>query len=526
MNWSRPAAGPALHTGSEIVGEGPVAVNSMVTRGVNVVGYFKGELGNGETARQVVAALEARGVPTTTVDVLARWSRHGHEYDVDARGEPRYPYNLICINADALPEFAIRAPERFFEDRYSIGMWWWEVGEFPERFRGAFDLVDEVWTGSRHVADALADVSPVPVVKVTMPVSVPEVKRIDRPTLGLPENFVFFFVFDYHSVFERKNPLATVEAFKRAFPEPGSGASLVIKSINGDKYPEEHERLRAATVDRSDVYLLDRYVSFDEKNAMFAGCDCYVSLHRSEGFGHTLAEAMYLGKPVIATAHSGNTDFMDARNSYPVNFELRSVGEGAAPYPPTAEWAEPDIEHAASLMRRVFEDREEAEKKGRRAAEDIRRDHSPEAAGRVMARRLVQIEERRDPAGSRPNRDPDPGSSGKPGPRAQPAGGPSLPRRLAGLARRAADKAVWPYTCQPAVNEQLLATIKGVRESLRETSYRLNAQDKDLVSELEQQNRDLTNRIEDLNASIDELNTRVEELSTCAQGPPPETRRN
>jgi glycosyltransferase involved in cell wall biosynthesis len=366
--------------------------------GVNVVGYLRSELGVGEAARQMIAALETQGIPTTTVGVTAEHSRQGHEYET-AKTEPSFPVNLVCVNADALPAFAVRAGFRFFAGRYSVGLWWWEVSEFPERWTGSFDYLDEVWVGSHHVAEAIASVSPVPVVKVTMPVSMPQIKEFDRRALGLPEGFVFLFVFDYHSVFERKNPLAAVEAFKRAFA-PGSGASLAIKSINGDQHPKEHARLVAAAGDHPDVHVIDRYVSVDEKNAMIASCDCYVSLHRSEGFGFTLAEAMYLGKPVIATAYSGNMDFMTDRNSYPVDYELRPIGGGADPYPATGEWADPDVEHAAGLMRRVFDHREEARQRGERAAADIRRRHSPQAAGRVLAKRLEHIEARasRDPA--------------------------------------------------------------------------------------------------------------------------------
>ena len=127
---------------------------------------------------------------------------------------------------------------------------------------------------------------------------------------------------------------------------------------------------------------------------MFAGCDCYVSLHRSEGFGNTLAEAMYLGKPVIATGYSGNMEFMTPQNSYPVDYTLRPVGDDAGPYPAAGEWAEPDVGHAARLMRHVFEDQEEAAERGRRAAEDLRRNHSAEAAGRAMSERIRRVQVR------------------------------------------------------------------------------------------------------------------------------------
>ncbi len=451
--------------------------------GVNVAGYFRSELGVGEVARQMIGALDTQDVPHATVGISTPHSRQGHDFETDTV-EPAYPINLICVNADALPDFANTAGARLFENRYSIGMWWWEVNEFPERYTGAFEHLDEVWVGSHHVGDAIAGVSPVPVVKVTMPVSMPEIKDFGREKLGLPEGFLFLFIFDYHSVFERKNPLAAVEAFKEAFPE-GSGASLVVKSINGDKHPEEHGRLLKAAEDHADVHVIDEYVSVHEKNAMIANCDCYVSLHRSEGFGITLAEAMYLEKPVIATAYSGNMDFMTNRNGYLVDYELTSIGEGSEPYPATGEWAEPDTEHAAGLMRRVFEDGEEAAQTAKRAAKDIRRAHSPEAAGRVLARRLENVEARLRERKTERAAESAPQTAGlniEPlvhrigmTPSMPPA--TSKPGKALAPARRTLLKLMWPFSNQQrTVNDQLLTMIKGVDDSLRSSIKQMELQ--------------------------------------------------
>jgi hypothetical protein len=197
-------------------------------------------------------------------------------------------------------------------------------------------------------------------------------------------------MFDFHSVIERKNPMAAIEAFRHAF-EPGSGASLVIKSINRTSKLDDYDRLRFAARGHPDIHLIDRYVSPSEKDAMLAAADCYVSLHRSEGFGLTPAEAMYLGKPVIATGYSGNLDYMTPDNSYLVDYTLCPIGPGNFPYPADGEWAEPDLDHAARLMREVAGDPAAAEPRGRQAALDIRRAYSPEAAGETMEHRLAQV---------------------------------------------------------------------------------------------------------------------------------------
>jgi 2-polyprenyl-3-methyl-5-hydroxy-6-metoxy-1,4-benzoquinol methylase/glycosyltransferase involved in cell wall biosynthesis len=491
--------------------------------GVNVAGYFRAELGVGETARQVVTALEREDIPIATVGLDAAASRQEHEYETDTV-EPTFPVNLICVNADMLPTFAQQAGPDFFVDRYSIGLWWWEINEFPERFSKAFDHLDEVWVGSHFVADAISAVSPIPVVKMTMPVSMPEIEEFDRGDLGLPEGFVFLFVFDYHSVFERKNPLALVEAFKQAFPE-GSGASLVLKSINSEHHAEEHEWLIEAAEDHPDIHVIDRYVSAAEKNAMFASCDCYVSLHRSEGFGNTLAEAMYLGKPVIATGYSGNMDFMTPQNSYPVDYDLRPVGENAGPYPPTGEWAEPDTGHAAELMRHVFEHQEEAGERGRRAADDLRRNHSPEAAGRAMAERIRRARARLDasstdgerqhvqrPAGINTNpivhriaTTPQPVSSGSP-----------LGRVLAPV-RRVLLKLMWPFAMQQrVVNQDLLAAVRevdqGSRVSINQLSARSAKNHGDLLRAINQLKENVAEQSREQNAQIEEHRERIDTL--------------
>jgi glycosyltransferase involved in cell wall biosynthesis/SAM-dependent methyltransferase len=364
---------------------------TRVPWGVNVVGYLSAELGVGEAGRQMVAALSARGIPNVAIARTETASRQEHQFSSAADGGGRYPVNLFCINADALIHLGPRIGPDFFEGRYSIGLWWWEVTRFPERWLPAFDYLDEVWVGSRHVAESVSSVAPVPVTRIPLPVSPQPPAELDRRGLGLPqEGFLFLCMFDYLSSFERKNPVAAVEAFRAAF-EPGSGASLVVKSINADNDPGGRAVLESAAAAHPDIHLIDRYVSAAEKNSLLAACDCYVSLHRSEGFGLPLAEAMYFGKPVIATGYSGNLEFMSEENSYLVGHELIRIDDGAQFYSGGGLWADPDTAHAAALMREVFDDPGRARQRGARAAEDIRRFHSPEAAGRAVEERLTRI---------------------------------------------------------------------------------------------------------------------------------------
>jgi SAM-dependent methyltransferase len=309
---------------------------------------------------------------------------------------------------------------------------------------------------------------------VRLPVTPKTPPQMGRAELGMPEGFCFLFVFDYRSVFKRKNPLGLVEAFCEAF-EPGSGPSLVIKSICGDEFPAERAALAAAASRRPEIHLIEDMISAEEKNAMIASCDCYVSLHRSEGFGLTMAEAMYFGRPTIATAYSGNLDFMTAGNSYLVPHTMAEIGVDANPYPPDGEWAEPDLGQAAKLMREVFEDRRGAAERGRRGAADIRRTHSLQAAcERIQARaaeaRLQRLvgELRRPDANRR-----SPGLTGREQLQhllgvgyAPPPQGAS---RARSLAKRLYMRLLRPYTAyQQRVNENTTAALSEIEESLDE----------------------------------------------------------
>ncbi len=358
--------------------------------GVNVIGYFQGELGTGEVARQLLGALDAAGVPATAVNVPVPGNRQGHGFLAADPARAPFGINLVCVNADALPGYAAEVGEAFFADRHTIGVWWWETSTFPAAFHSSFDLLDEVWVGSRFVADSLRAVAPVPVVHMPIPIVFPEVPPFAAGEQGWPDAFTFLFSWDYHSVFERKNPLAAVEAYTTAFG-PDEGATLILKSINYASDRANHRRLLDAVADRPDVVVIDGYLDGRDKDRLMRSCDCYVSLHRSEGLGLTIAEALYYGRPVIATGYSGSVDLMDDRTAYPVDYRLVPTGPGAGPYAPDGEWADPDVGHAARLMREVFERPDVAARKASRAAQDMRERFSAMAVGEAMRRRVGAI---------------------------------------------------------------------------------------------------------------------------------------
>lgn len=360
--------------------------------GVNLAGYFDSTLGIGHVVRELRKALEAVGVP---VDAVGLSAASGEALEPPSEGlvapaQAGEPVNVVCVNPDGLEGAREHLGPAFFDGRPTVGVWWWEAGEVPARWLRAFDLVDEVWAGSRHVTDAVAAVSPVPVVRIPVPVTV-DPAPAGRAELGVPEGFAFLTMFDYASVAERKHPLGAVEAFRRAFPDEGDDSRLVLKCVSPERDAEAHGRLLQAVEDDPRVTVLDRPLPGPEKDALIAACDCYLSLHRVEGFGLPLAEALLLGRPVIATAYSGPLDFLTPLNSYLVDYRLVPIGPGSDPYPAEGEWAEPDLDHAAALMREVRERPEEARRRAERGREDLQARHSPSAAGRALAARLERI---------------------------------------------------------------------------------------------------------------------------------------
>jgi len=476
--------GPRLVAWADVYGRGQIDDALMpggghggaLLPGVNLAGYFDAALGVGEAGRQVSDALDAIGVPVSPVGLVASHSPGGEREHARERGTAPHAINLLCVNADTVPALATDLGHGFVAGRYTIGLWWWEVDRFPERWLEAFEYVDEIWVATDHVADALSPVSPVPVVKITLPVTLPDFERLPRERLGMPEGFTYLFAFDHLSVFERKNPLALIEAFKQAF-EPGEGAALMLKCMNHEVRPEAHAKLLEAAATHPDVHVLDRHVPRAEKDAMIAACDCYASLHRSEGFGLSMAEAMLLGKPVVATGYSGNLDFMTPENSFLVDYDLVEVGPGNDPYPADAHWAEPDVEHAARQLRAVFDDPEAARSRAARGAGDLRRTHSPEPAGKTLARRLVRV---RSFAGARGMRGPlriadtaEAAQLVRSGPiQSSP---PSRAARIKTGARRTLLRLIKPYTVhQQRVDNELLRAVHTLDRSVQSVASTQN----------------------------------------------------
>ena len=359
--------------------------------GVDVFGYLKAELGVGEAGRLVHKALDAVDVPVSAINYKATVSRQNYDFETNDCG--KFQTLFMAINADQLQGGCDYLGEGFLKNRYVIGQWFWELEELPERYQTSFALVDEIWAPTLFIKEAIEKKSPpaVKVVHIPLPLVTPTVDHsVSREKFGLGYGFAFLFTFDFMSVLKRKNALGLIDAYCDAF-SPDDGALLVLKTINGERRLPELEKIRWRAKDRRDIVIIDQYLDVQESSALMNVCDCYVSLHRSEGLGLTMAEAMLLGKPVIATAYSGNMDFMTDETALLVPWEYVEVGKDAEGYPSDALWAEPDLSVASSMMRKVFQDREFGSALGNRAKQDLQTRFSPEVTGERMKNRLGNI---------------------------------------------------------------------------------------------------------------------------------------
>lgn len=370
--------------------DGDPGVHAPRPFGVNVLGYLASEKGTGESARSSIRALRAAGIPHVASNLIDPGSvRRG------ARARtPRNPYriNLTHVNADMVPATAHAVTAAYFLGRYNIGYWAWELPDFPEEWRSSCRYFDEIWVPSEFVRSAVRRIAPIPVVRIPHTVAVDGASGAvtnGRARERREGRVRFLFMFDFMSIWQRKNPFEVIEAFRRAFAADDE-AELTIKTMHADFAPGAFRALQEAS-QRLPVTVADGVWSRTETLGLLTACDSFISLHRSEGFGLCLAEAMALGKPVIATAYSGNMDFMAADNSLPVRFRLTELTDDYGPYRRGSRWAEPDLDHAAELMRWVVQHPVEARELGQRAAQSVRRLLSAEAVGALMQARLQAV---------------------------------------------------------------------------------------------------------------------------------------
>lgn len=326
--------------------------------GINLIGQIKGEYGLGESCRLVYREIEASGVPCSVYNYSA--SRRASENDtsldhVIGNSCPKN-INLIHINPEVMPEACFRLGKDILSGRYNIGLWLWEQQEFPEKWRKHFSLVDEIWTPSEFVSNMFRDNTNLPVVTVPYALPPAEPDKFTREDFGLPEGvFLVLMMYDSASSSERKNPKAAIKAYKKAFSPDKKDVAIVIKTMNSsdEELRQLHEQLKGY----ENVYIICECMQKKRLNALIRLSDVYLSLHRSEGFGLILAEAMQRGTAVVATDWSANVEFMTEDTACLVKSKIIELDKDYGPYPKGTHWADPDPEDAANYLRLLYKDR-------------------------------------------------------------------------------------------------------------------------------------------------------------------------
>jgi glycosyltransferase involved in cell wall biosynthesis len=357
--------------------------------GINIAGYLSSGLGLGEAARNLVKAIKTQDIPFALNNYeISKDRNNNNQYSDLFKTENPYFFNLINVNPDHFDFFYLKGKEDYFKNKYNIGMWYWELSNFPDEWIKYFVFFNEIWVATDFILNAISFYSPIPVIKIPPVIELEYDQSIGREYFEIPEGiFVFLFTFDFYSTMMRKNPIGLISAFKMAFGNDDK-AMLIIKSSNGKYFKRDFHTLTKEINGFKNIKLIDSYLERKVLNSLINASDCYTSLHRSEGFGLGIAEAMYLGKPVIVTGYSGNMDFNNINNSFLVRYELSVLDQDYGLYKKGNIWAEPDIEHAAQLMRTVFENRDYSSKIAKEGMEFIKTNYSPEIVGKKIKQRM------------------------------------------------------------------------------------------------------------------------------------------
>lgn len=380
-----------------------VSTTNRLTSLPVLVGHPFAPIGRGEDIRTSLRCFHAAGLDAAVYDLSGsrETADPGFDGNVAAHlvGSLSPDLNIFYLNGDEILKYLDPIRKRLPAGAYNIVCPQWELGAYPKEWGEQLDYFNEVWAASRFVFECLRASADVRVVYLPLSVQVELASFLGRRYFQLPESaYLFFFCFDLSSFIDRKNPFAVVQAFERVCDaRPKENIGLVIK-LHGAERAAKGETVAGQFLaqinqswTRDRIVVIDGVLTDNEIKNLIRCCDCFVSLHRSEGFGRAMAEAMFLGKPVVATAYSGNLDFMNEDNSCLVRYDLTDVGKDRYPFWQNQVWAEPDIDHAAALMLNLLDEQDYGRALGRTASRFIRTHFSHRAVGLKYKRRLQEI---------------------------------------------------------------------------------------------------------------------------------------
>lgn len=342
-------------------------------KGINLIGYIRHDTGLGQSTRLLAAELKKSEIPFAIKPYSQSREYSMTDLSFDEYCSDALPYNInvFHINPHEFTVAYLNLGKNIFDEHYNIAFWLWEMEEFPEEWLPCISILDEIWTPSEFISKALRKKTDKPVITIPYAISAPTKAEMDREYFSLPENvFLFLGMYDSNSVAERKNPKGIIRAFKQAFERDSKEVGLVLK-INHIK-DNEMAYIKEELKGYENIYYILSNLSKVEVNSLIECVDVYMSLHRAEGFGLVLAEAMLLGTPTIATNYSANVEFMNQDVACMVDYEMVTLEEDVALYHKGYKWAEPNEQQAAMYMKRLFEDKGYYTEKKNKAQEFIK----------------------------------------------------------------------------------------------------------------------------------------------------------
>ncbi len=327
------------------------------SQGINLIGSIRAEMGLGQSCRLIADMILKCNYPLSIYNSNVNNSFIDGDASFDCLISEALPYgiNIFHVNPLDLGRVLIQRPEAW-EGRYNIAFWLWELEEFPKEWIFYCKLFDEVWVPSEFVARSIRKVTNVPVHVIPYFVSVPKGRKFKRKDFFLPDDqFLFLVMFDTNSTLGRKNPMGAIKAFKLAFSPDNTKIGLVLKINNADE--KSLTLLKNELSGYKNIFFLTERMEKERINSLIECVDVFVSLHRAEGFGLVMAEAMLSGTPVIATNWSSNVEFMDRSSACMVNYTLIKNPYKEDLYKKGCIWAEPDYRQAADYMKKLAGDK-------------------------------------------------------------------------------------------------------------------------------------------------------------------------
>jgi glycosyltransferase involved in cell wall biosynthesis len=369
---------------ADVEGRRPKRHLHLLQQGLNISGYLCSAIGLGQAARNIAYACDRQGLAVSLRNVPLVGRDNDSEFASKCNPIAERMVNLVVA---ALPALYASPAE---PGRVNILVPFWELSRIPEKWIEQAGRFDEVWAPSQFIADAFAEDFGRPVRLMRQPVRLPAEDVGANPAAGRARDALRLLTYlDFDSWIGRKNPAAAVGAFRAAFPPGQRDVELVVKMRGHDDRGARRFLGEASSQDPR-IHLIDDTLSRSAMDELIAGCDAFLSLHRSEGFGFGAAEALAAGRAAVATDYGGTTDFITTDTGYPIAYRLQSVQPGQYIETEGQVWAEPLLDSAVAALRAIYDDPDEAAARARRGQAFLREQHGPAAAGSRIEELLVQ----------------------------------------------------------------------------------------------------------------------------------------